>query len=303
MPRPGPVAVPVAIGAILLGVGLTAGVAVRLEPVVAEQVGVTGGGEISVIALEQLPHLEHHESGWDLPERRLAGLPEPDPSSPLYAAQLASLNDVEVLPLVGCPSPAKTPDEASWRAAVTAQWQCLTDSWAPTLKQLGVSSVAPALEFFDGEGADSECGWVEAPAFYCSAGGGTGYFGAGHREMAEHWELSVNEMVGHEYGHHLQSLFGITAAKVAATTKANGEELDRRAELQATCLSGAFTVHDDAVTFDHGAYVGWRDRLDSMLADDIHGTRASLTRWGMRGLYATNYGQCNTWLVDEQEVR
>ncbi|NHB84078.1 hypothetical protein G7085_03905 [Tessaracoccus sp. HDW20] len=41
------------------------------------------------------------------------------------------------------------------------------------------------------------------------------YFGQEHMEMAASWDLSVNEMVNHEYGHHLQKLAGITEAKLA----------------------------------------------------------------------------------------
>ena len=153
--------------------------------------------------------------------------------------------------------------------------------------------------FYPGRGSKSECGYLEAPAFYCAAGAGTVYFGGEHLVMAKGWDLSVNEMVNHEYGHHLQSLAGITAVKIGLRAS---DQIERRSELQATCWSAMFTYHNRTFDFGPSDLESWKERLEMMLEDGVHGNRESLRYWGMRGLYAQTMGDCNTWVAPEGEV-
>jgi predicted metalloprotease len=191
-------------------------------------------------------------------------------------------------------------DADEWRAAVEAQWRCVHAAWRPVLAEFRLSTLEPVVHFFTGEGADSDCGHVDAPAFYCAVGSGSVYFGDGHLAQARAWDLAVNEMVNHEYGHHLQALFGITANRLVAP---GGLQLERRSEFQAMCWSAAMTRGNDAVAFGQAAYDGWVARLDRMREDASHGTRASLRYWGTRGLYAETMGDCNTWVVGAAHVR
>ena len=237
--------------------------------------------------------------GWQLPERRWEPLPLPDPQSPLYGAQVTRLNAQPPVELLGCSPPSVVETEEEWRAAVRDQWYCVHRSWVPTLQRFGWSTAMPRVHFFEGEGDDSACGHLVAPAFYCSAGEGSVHFGVRHYDMARTWDLSVNEMVNHEYGHHLQSLAGVTAAKVALPWSV---ELERRAELQATCWSAALTYRNAAVGFGQAEYDSWQERLETMRADGVHGDRESLVRWGTRGLYAATMNDCNTWVVPGADV-
>ncbi|MBK7819568.1 MAG: hypothetical protein IPJ61_00465 [Tessaracoccus sp.] len=237
---------------------------------------------------------------WRLPPVSWDPLPEPDPTSPLFAAQSAAINDVVPVALTGCPAPARVREVGEWQAAVQAQWHCVHAGWRPVLVEFGLSTLEPAVHFFVGDGSDSECGHVDAPAFYCAVGTGSVHFGDGHLAQAQSWDLAVAEMVTHEYGHHLQALFGITANRLVAR---GGLQLERRSELQAVCWSAAMTRRNDAVTFDQAAYDGWIARLDRMREDRAHGTRASLRYWGTRGLYAETMGDCNTWVVESDAVR
>lgn len=236
---------------------------------------------------------------WHLPERRWEPMPLPDPQSPLYGTQVTRLNAQPPVELVRCAPPGTVETVAQWQAAVRDQWYCVHRSWVPTLQRLGWPTAAPTVHFFEGEGDDSACGYLEAPAFYCSAGEGTVHFGVRHYDMARTWDLSVNEMVNHEYGHHLQGLTGITAAKVALPWTL---ELERRAELQATCWSAAMTYRNSAVTFGQAEYDSWQERLETMQADGVHGDRESLLHWGTRGFYAATMNDCNTWVVPESHV-
>lgn len=276
----------VAASALLVGGGS------RVVTVTAPTMSVTTGIDLPL-------GVDVGAGAWQLPTRTLPDLPDPDPDSELYPAQTAALNALPVISLTGCPAPARITSRAAWKRAVRAQWHCLQEAWAPVLAGYGLGVTEPAVSFYDGNGADSACGWIDAPAFYCSAGDGSAYFGTGHFQMAKDWDLSVNEMVNHEYAHHLQSLFGITAVKVAAS---GGAELDRRAELQATCLSAALTINNEAVDFGVEEYEGWMQRLGTMLSDDIHGSQDSLLDWGARGLYATTYQSCNTWVAAPSAV-
>lgn len=234
-----------------------------------------------------------------LPEREWEVLPAADPASPFYAAQVTGLDGVAVPLLDGCPPPAVVSSEDEWREAVQAQWTCVHNAWLPVMAANGWDTTQPPVEFYAGEGTDSSCGYFTAPAFYCSTGAGTVFFGHGHYAMASGWELSVNEMVNHEYGHHLQSLSGITAARIAVPGVTDQE---RRSELQALCWSAAMTVHNSSLEFNQQALQSWNRRLASMVAGGDHGTRESIRYWGTRGLYATTMSECNTWVADEEDI-
>ena len=236
---------------------------------------------------------------WELPARQWEALPAPQPTSPLFAAQQTSIDELPPVTLTGCPDPVVVKSEKQWRADVRAQWSCVHAAWVPVFQQLGWSTEEPEVRFFPGSGSKSACGYLEAPAFYCADGPGVVYFGAGHLEMAQQWDLSVNEMVNHEYGHHLQRLAGITRVKMDL----GGREVERRAELQATCWSGMMTYHNRSFPFDGRDLDSWNQRLATMLEDGVHGTRESMTYWGTRGLYAQTLGDCNTWVVDDAMVK
>ncbi len=236
---------------------------------------------------------------WTLPERAWEPLPAADPESPLYALQATPLDDLPPVTLTGCPEPGRTGSQDEWKEAVRGQWSCVHAAWMPVFEQLGWSVVEPEVQFYPGAGSKSECGYLSAPAFYCSSGDGTVYFGQEHFEMAATWDLSVNEMVNHEYGHHIQKLAGITAAKLAMPPR---NELERRSELQATCWSAMMTYHNRSFGFNADDLASWNERLDTMLIDSVHGTRESLTYWGTRGLYAATVADCNTWVVDADQV-
>lgn len=236
---------------------------------------------------------------WQLPERRWEPLPLPEPTSLFYRAQVNGLNAQHPPQLSRCSVPGTVGTLAEWEAAVRDQWFCVHRSWTPTFQRLGWPTTMPEVRFFAGEGDDSACGYLEAPAFYCSDGDGSVHFGTRHFDMARTWDLSVNEMVNHEYAHHLQNLAGITAAKVAQPWSL---EAERRAELQATCWSATMTINNDAFRFGEQHYDGWLERLHTMRADGVHGSLESLVHWGTRGLYAETMNDCNTWGVPESHV-
>lgn len=238
--------------------------------------------------------------GWQLPARDWEPIPGFISADELWA-ELQGVKLLKETPrvLTGCPAPQTVETEDGYRAAVLQQWHCVHVAWTPMFEKLGWSTVEPPVEFYSGAGTSSECGYLEAPAFYCSGEQGTVYFGSGHMEMAQDWDLSINEMVNHEYGHHLQSLAGITDAKLQLEQR---NEIERRAELQATCWSAAMTLNNEDVAFDESDWDSWQQRLQTMTIDGVHGSRESILYWGTRGLYATTLEDCNTWAVTAEEV-
>ncbi|MDO5737073.1 MAG: hypothetical protein Q4P15_11425 [Propionibacteriaceae bacterium] len=237
---------------------------------------------------------------WQLPESSWEPLPTPAPEDELWK-ELQAFVFLDAAPavLVGCPEPQTVETEGEFRQLVREQWHCVHAAWLPEIEAMGWSSVEPAVEFYAGAGATSECGYLDAPAFYCSSGDGRAYFGSGHMDMAMEWDLSINEMVNHEYGHHLQNLAGITLAKLMLEPS---NEIERRTELQATCWSAAMTRNSRDVAFSEVDWDSWQQRLETMVLDGVHGSRESIRYWGTRGLYAETMGDCNTWAVEASEV-
>ncbi len=246
------------------------------------------------------PDPDPGSSTWELPVREWTPIPPLNTSDELWT-QLQGITLLGETPavLTGCPAPQTVDTDEGYKELVLQQWHCVHLAWTPMFEKLGWSTVEPPVEFYPGTGSGSECGYLEAPAFYCSAGIGAVYFGAGHMEMVKQWDLSVNEMVNHEYGHHLQSLAGITEAKLQLEQT---NEIERRAELQATCWSAAMTFNNQDVGFDESHWDSWQQRLETMTIDGIHGSRESILYWGTRGLYATTMQDCNTWAVEADEV-
>lgn len=286
------------LGALLAWV-LTAGIVLVAFAVIAVRLATAPEHGAIPPATGATPAPEAGVGEWQPPPRQWDPLPLPDPASPLYGTQVNALNAQPVPVLSGCSAPATVSTEREWEAAVRDQWHCVHRSWTPTLQRLGWPTAVPTVHFFAGEGDDSACGYLEAPAFYCSVDGGSVHFGWRHFAMARLWDLSVNEMVNHEYAHHLQNLAGVTEAKLRL---AYSVDVERRAELQATCWSAAMTRRNDAVGFGADAYASWLERLESMQAGEVHGALESLMHWGTRGLYATTLNDCNTWVVPASEV-
>lgn len=282
------------------------GIEEETGPSLATRVGIVAVVTVILVSLGVIfVHLTQRgqqppTAQWALPSQDWAALPAAVLDSEYGPAQASPLNELAPPKLLGCPAPQQATSRESWEASVRAQWSCVHRSWEPLLEQLGMSTMDATVQFYAGGGTDSDCGYIEAPAFYCSVGSGTVYFGGEHFEMAKNWDLSVNEMVNHEYGHHLQKLAGITQVKVDAAGVA---EPERRAELQATCWSAMMTYHNESVDFGAAALEGWTNRLNHMLEDSNHGRRASLVYWGTRGLYAATLGDCNTWVVEPHLVR
>ncbi|GAB3705663.1 neutral zinc metallopeptidase [Mariniluteicoccus flavus] len=185
---------------------------------------------------------------------------------------------------------------------------CLMTIHGEPLKARGIEVRRPALRSEDDLGR-STCRQDEEmdswAGLYC-ASDNTIYY---RKDTAKYSALEHQLVMTHEFSHHLQREAGI----VSPYEQRDGDEeanllLERRIELQATCMSGAMLA---------GAWsplkipkAQWNQFLDSM--DDsippewqrTHGTGAAQARWTKASTgSATAYQGCNTWAAVPADVK
>lgn len=259
---------------------------------------------------------------WQLPDRQWEPYPTPSVMEPPLAALAGNVfYRFPVAELEGCPAPAVASDALAWREAVTAHWSCLHAAFVPVFEQMHARTAPAEVHFFEGAGADSPCGWIEAPAFYCSAGDGSVHFGSEHLRMALEWDLAVTEMVGHEYGHHIQNVYGVLAeSQKDPTGPASGAV---RVELMADCFAGMWMkaatrttdaqgqalltdISEDDVRNAMGAAkaVG-DDEIQKKSGGGVdpegwtHGSAKARQAWLLRGMGAESVSRCDTFAVQD----
>ena len=61
-------------------------------------------------------------------------------------------------------------------------------------------------------------------------------------------------------------------------------------------------ARDDSVDLTREAFDAIEPYLRATVDDGVHGSPDSVAYWGLRGLYADDLGECNTWVVPAAEV-
>jgi predicted metalloprotease len=124
------------------------------------------------------------------------------------------------------------------------------DVWAQVFALSGRHYVNPELTLFDGA-VESACGYATAAVgpFYCPADHrvylDTAFF-ADLARLGGPGEFAQAYVIGHEVGHHVQSLLGTTEQVRAAQARggdAGGSRLQVALELQADCFAGVWAHH------------------------------------------------------------
>ncbi|MEO7588862.1 MAG: hypothetical protein ABIS84_12635 [Arachnia sp.] len=236
-----------------------------------------------------------------IPETTYPPLPPPNSDDPAWVTvQQAAIYKAGFPDMTGCPGPSTVETMAELKPYAAAQLACIQNAWRPVLESVGIPSHEIPHFFYSGSEATSPCGTVAAPAYYCSADGGTIHFGD-DLLLDTAWDpIWAKDVIGHEYGHHIQDVSGFFDAMYSLP---EGNETIRRSEIQATCLSMGMLHHDDAITLDRPFYDTLEPHLRSYLDDGTHGSKDSLAYWGMRGFHADLAGECATWLVGSEMVR
>ncbi|QIG45403.1 hypothetical protein G5V58_24000 [Nocardioides anomalus] len=186
---------------------------------------------------------------------------------------------------------------------------CLDAAWKGDWKKLrkaGYRFQAPKLKVHDGS-VRTKCGTPGALSFYCPANHTIYMYDA---EIVGPWNsyagddyahgsirLAATHTLAHEYGHHVQTLVGMFDA-IGARYRGN---LERRAELQASCLGNVFlSSQRDAYPIladyaQHPEY--WR-----YIEVANHGSVPSQAYWTDQGYATATPGACNTFMAPAAQV-
>jgi hypothetical protein len=192
------------------------------------------------------------------------------------------------------------------------------DVWGSLLAQSGQRYVAPVLTVFTGS-VRSACGFASSASgpFYCPRDQriylDTSFFDELAR-MGGPGDFAAAYVIGHEVGHHVQTLLG-TSEQVRAA-QARGSEIERNRlqvamELQADCLAGVWAYHANQATpilepgdveegLGAAAAIGddtlQRNAGRSVTPDSFtHGSALERQRWLGAGLRTGDPSVCDTF--------
>ncbi|WP_308204071.1 neutral zinc metallopeptidase [Goodfellowiella coeruleoviolacea] len=202
--------------------------------------------------------------------------------------------------------------DAFYRAALP----CLEQAWAPMLQRANLPYQPVQLQTITSD-VSTPCGnrsALQETALFCD---GVIYMTARYYSETEGLGAHPGKYLGvlaHEYGHHVQWLSGTLKASVQAQYDAGGWdtekglEINRRKELQASCLGAMFiaaavgrgsvnqtiaqeAIEDESQRGDWPKYP-YRD----------HGSPELNKAWVQQGYQTNRTSACNTWLASSADV-
>ena len=193
------------------------------------------------------------------------------------------------------------------------------ETWTTLFRQKGKKYQEPHLVLFRGS-VKSACGMAQSAIgpFYCPADQNVyidlGFYDQLKNRFKAPGDFAQAYVIAHEVGHHIQNLAGISSKVHAARnklSKAEGNKLSVRLELQADCLAGVWAHHanrtrqllepgdleegltaasaigDDTLQKQSKGYV----TPDSF----THGSSAQRVKWFKIGLASGDMNSCNTF--------
>lgn len=209
----------------------------------------------------------------------------------------------------------KNDEAAQFVSVILAETE---DTWNRVFTKMGKRYQAPKLVLFSSM-VQSACGTSSAASgpFYCP-GDHQVYIDLSFlqelRKMGASGDFAFAYVIAHEVGHHVQNLVGIAdqvRTRQARTSKAQGNALSVRMELQADCLAGVWINHtekrnsileqgDIEEGLKAAAAVG-DDRILKQAGRSVnreaftHGSSAERTEWFTRGMKSGDIQSCNTF--------
>lgn len=193
---------------------------------------------------------------------------------------------------------------------------CLDRAWPRQIVAAGYKWRTPGLYAF-GSRANTPCGsTTDGRSFYCPtnhiiymhAPGDVASF----RSLPAFGRAAASQTVAHEYGHAMQGLTGILSSTYRLQYDAGSAkilELNRRMELQASCLGDVFIgANKGSYGLKGQLYAQWLYIVNGSGDENArggprdHGSRASHGYWARRGYAARNPAFCNTFVAPAGQV-
>jgi predicted metalloprotease len=202
------------------------------------------------------------------------------------------------------------------------------DVWAAVLPKSGQTYVPPKLVLFS-DAVESACGVAGAAVgpFYCPPDRQVYLDLSFLRQLSTRFgapgDFAQAYVIGHEVGHHVQNLLGISrrvqSQRAAAGSRAESNRLSVETELQADCLAGVWAYHanqthhvlepgDVEGALHAAAAIGddtlQRETQGRVVPDSFtHGTSAQRVRWLRTGLERGRVEDCDTFNAESLGVR
>jgi uncharacterized protein len=193
----------------------------------------------------------------------------------------------------------------------------IQDFWGTTFSESGRDYPETRLVLFD-QATNSACGAASAATgpFYCPADQKVyldlGFFDElESRFGAQGGDFAIAYVVAHEFGHHIQTVLGISESvqQQAAADPGQRNDLSVRQELQADCLAGVW-AHSAASDLEAGdiqealsaASAVGDDRIQEATTGRIdreswtHGSAEQRTSWFTTGYRSGNVADCDTFI-------
>lgn len=219
----------------------------------------------------------------------------------------------KAMPAVECAPQSQVPldNAANLLAYYDSVGVCLKKAWKTVfktkkLKKAGIRFKAPKIKVQDGT-TKTPCGTPGALSFYCPANETIYMY---DKEITVPWAQypqaygrSLTRLVGthtlaHEYGHHIQQRVGIFPA-IGARYQG---KVERRAELQASCLGNVFLSAQQAAYPVPADFVN-RPDLWRVIEVSNHGSAENQLLWTNAGYSTAKAGACNTFKAPGSLVR
>ena len=223
---------------------------------------------------------------------------------------------VQQAPPEHAPAPPANDPQAKFVSQVLRSTEVV---WSDVFRQAGKTYQPPKLRLFSGS-FPTACGMGQAAMgpFYCPGDRivylDMTFFNVMRQRLGAPGQFAQAYVIGHEVGHHVQNLLGISD-KVDAMrqrgSEAQANAMSVRLELQADCFAGVWARRsDDAKGWLEAGDVESALNAASQIGDDTlqrksqgqvvpesftHGSSAQRVAWFKRGMQNGDINQCNTF--------
>ncbi|MCH7861941.1 KPN_02809 family neutral zinc metallopeptidase [Sphingomonas sp. NPDC092331] len=190
------------------------------------------------------------------------------------------------------------------------------DTWAKIFREEGKQYRPATIKFYQGS-VQSGCGAASSAVgpFYCPADQGvyldTSFFQELEQRFGAKGDFARDYVIAHEMGHHVQDLLGVSgevSRRQARASRAEGNALSVRLELQADCYAGVWAARNkdriepgDVEEGMTAANAIGDDTLQRQAQGTVvpesftHGTSAQRVAWLRKGLETGDPAQCDTF--------